>query len=231
MCPRGGVTTRCLAMATRALGHIRSVPRFSQTTRGAEAGRREKCGLSADTASDRAVFAASARRRPVTQLVRLSNRNGGKRALPFLLEHAQANHPGLWRNILTTLRTLTETASELGKEAKESVEELGRSAGRKLDQARDDTGDALHAAASSVRSTGRKSSDAIDNCSTRTADRLDATASYIEDHDLRDAFTGLRKFARRHLTGSLVAAVAVGFLAGSAICRATHSCGKEPEST
>lgn len=167
----------------------------------------------------------------MTQLVRLSNRNGGKRALPFLLEHAQANHPGLWRNILTTLRTLTETASELGKEAKESVEELGRSAGRKLDQARDDTGEALHAAASSVRSTGRKSSDAIDNCSTRTADRLDATASYIEDHDLRDVFTGLQRFARRHLTGSLVAAVAVGFLAGSAICRAAHSCGKEPEST
>jgi ElaB/YqjD/DUF883 family membrane-anchored ribosome-binding protein len=134
---------------------------------------------------------------------------------------------------VTTLRTLTETASELGKEAKEPVEELGRTAGRRLEQARDDTGDALHAAASSVRSTGRKSSDAIDNCSTRTADRLDATASYIEDHDLKDVFDGLWKFGRRHLTGSLVAAAAVGFLAGSAICRATHSCacGKAPENT
>ena len=134
---------------------------------------------------------------------------------------------------MTTLRTLTDTAAELGKEARESVEELGRSAGRKLDQARDDTGDALHSAASSVRSTGRKSSEAIDNCSTRAANRLDATASYIEDHDLQDAFNGLRKFARRHMTGSLVAAAAVGFLAGSAICRATHSCscGKAPEST
>jgi len=145
-----------------------------------------------------------------------------------------ANVPYLsWRNILTTLRTLTETPPELGKEAKESVEELGRSAGRKLDQARDDTVDALHAAASSVRTTGRKGSEAIDNCSTRTADRLDATASYIEDHDLRDAFNGLRKFGSRHLAGSLVAAAAVGFLAGSAICRATHSCscGKAPEST
>jgi len=132
---------------------------------------------------------------------------------------------------LTTLETLTETASELGKEARESVEELGRSAGRRLDQARDDTGDALHAAASSVRTTGRKGSEAIDNCSTRTADRLDATASYIEDHDLRDVFTGLRKFARRHLTGSLVAAAAAGFLAGAAISRVTHSCGKAREST
>ena len=135
---------------------------------------------------------------------------------------------------MTTLRTLTETVPELGKEARESMEELGRSAGRKLDQARDDTGDALHAAASSVRTTGHKGSEAIDNCSTRTAARLDATASYVEDHDLNDVVTGLRKFARRHLTGSLVAAAAVGLVAGSAICRATHhscTCGKAPENT
>lgn len=127
---------------------------------------------------------------------------------------------------MTTLKTVTETASELGKEAKESIEELGRSAGRRLDEARDETGDALHAAASSVRRTGRQGSAAIDNLATGTADRLDATASYIEDHDLGDAFTGLRKIARRHLTGSLVAAAAIGFLAGSALSRLTHSCEK-----
>ena len=137
------------------------------------------------------------------------------------------------RNILTTLRTLTDTASELGKEARDSVEELGRSAARRLDQARDDTGDALHTAASSVRTTGRKGSEAIDNLATGAADQLDATASYVEDHDLKDVVTGLRKFARRHLTGSLVVAAAFGFLAGSAISKATHSCGcgKAPEST
>ena len=167
----------------------------------------------------RALLAASAHRRPVPLL-----------ACPRIV--MEANVPYLSRrNIVTTLRTLTDTASELGKEARESVEEFGRSAGRKVDQARDDTGDALHAAASSVRSTGRKSSEAIDNCSTRTADRLDATASYVEDHDLRDVFTGLRKFGRRHLTGSLVAAAALGFLAGSAISKATHSCARAPERT
>ena len=134
---------------------------------------------------------------------------------------------------MTTLRTLTDTAPELGKEAGESLEELGRSAGRKLDQARGDTGDALHSAASSVRTTGRKGSEAIDNLATGAADRLDATASYVEDHDLREVFTGLQKFGRRHLTGCLVAAAAIGFLAGSAISKATHSCacGKAPEDT
>jgi ElaB/YqjD/DUF883 family membrane-anchored ribosome-binding protein len=133
--------------------------------------------------------------------------------------------------ILNTLKTVTETASELGKEARESIEELGRSAGRKLNEARDETGDVLHSAASSVRKTGRQGSAAIDNCSTRTADRLDATASYIEDHDLGDVFTGLRRIARRHLTGSLVAAAVIGFLAGSALSRLMHFCGKAAETT
>ena len=131
---------------------------------------------------------------------------------------------------MTTLETLTETASELGKQTRESIEELGRSAGRRLDEARDETGAALHSAASSVRSTGRQSSAAIDNCSTQTADGLDATASYIEDHDLGDAVTGLRRYARRHMTGSLVAAAAIGVLAGAFVSRAIHTCGRAAES-
>jgi len=139
--------------------------------------------------------------------------------------------PRLWRNIVTTLKTVTEQASEIGKEAKESMEELGRSAGRRLDEARDETGDALHAAASSVRTTGRKGSEAIDNLAAGAADRLDATASYVEDHDLRDVFAGLRRFGRRHLAGSLVAAAAIGFFAGSALSRVTHSRGRAPEDT
>jgi ElaB/YqjD/DUF883 family membrane-anchored ribosome-binding protein len=127
---------------------------------------------------------------------------------------------------VTTLRTVTEAAAELGKQARESIEDLGQSAGKKLDEARGETGGALHSAASSVRSAGRQGSAAIGNCSTRTADQLDATASYIEDHDLGDAVTGLRRFAFRHPASTLVAAAALGFLAGSALSRATLSCGK-----
>jgi ElaB/YqjD/DUF883 family membrane-anchored ribosome-binding protein len=129
---------------------------------------------------------------------------------------------------LATSKTITETASELGREAKDSIEELGRSAGRKLDEAREETGGALHTAASCVRKTGRQGSEAIDGLATGAADRLDATASYVEDHDLRDALTGLRRFGRRHLTGSLVVAGAIGFLAGSALSRATRSWGTAP---
>lgn len=132
---------------------------------------------------------------------------------------------------MTTLKTVTETASDLGKDAKESVEELGRSAGRRLDAVRTETGAALHTAASSVRATGRQGSEAIDNLAAGAADRLDATASLVEDHDLRDALTGLRRFGRRHLAGSLLAAAAIGFFAGSVLRRPTRTSGRVSEDT
>jgi hypothetical protein len=116
-----------------------------------------------------------------------------------------------WRNILTNIKTITATASE-----------LGRTAIKRVDEARDGTGGALHTVASSVRTTGRKSSKAIDSLATGTADRLDATASYLKHHDLGDVFTGVRRFSLRHLTGSMVVAAAIGFIAGAAISRVTH---------
>lgn len=127
---------------------------------------------------------------------------------------------------MSSLKAFTDAASELGREAKESVAELGRSTGGKLDDARDQTAGALHATASSVRSTGRQGSAAIGNLATGTADRLDATASYLDNHELGDLVGGLRKFGRRHLTETLVFAAAIGFVAGVALNRATHTCRK-----
>jgi ABC-type transporter Mla subunit MlaD len=135
--------------------------------------------------------------------------NGGKRAL-FSLR----------RNTLTSSKTLAEAASELGQNARESVEEFGR----KLDDAKDQTAGALHSAASTVRRTGRQSSAAIDNLATDTADRLDNTASYVDNHELSDVFNGLQRFGRRNLAGTVVFAAAIGFLAGAALHRAAHTC-------
>jgi hypothetical protein len=104
-------------------------------------------------------------------------------------------------------------------------------AGRILDKARDETGDALHAAASSVRTTARKSAKTIDNIGSSTARRLDATGSFVEDFELKDVFTGLRKFGRQHLAGSLLVAATIGFVVGSALRRATHSSERAPADT
>ena len=117
-----------------------------------------------------------------------------------------------------------KATSELGKEAKESVEELARSAGRKMDAIRGETGAVLHTAACSVRAAGLEGTEALDELVAGTAAQLDATASFVENYDLRDVCTSLRMLAHRHLTGSLVAAAVIGFFAGFAIRRATHKC-------
>lgn len=124
---------------------------------------------------------------------------------------------------MTNLRTVTEKASDFAMQAKESVEEAGRSAGKKVEEARDETSGALHAAASSVRETGRKSSAAIDNVAKGAADRLEATASYVEKADMKTVVTGLSGFIRRNLAGSLVVIGALAFLAGSALGRKSHA--------
>jgi hypothetical protein len=141
--------------------------------------------------------------------------------VPSFSSWSQHRPSETWEDILTTLETMTAKASELATEAKASMAELGRSAGRRMDEARDETGGTLHSAASSVR----RGSEAIEDLAAGAADRLDATASYVEDHDLRGALIDLRKFGRRHLTASLVAAAVIGFLAGSAYRRVTHTCG------
>jgi ElaB/YqjD/DUF883 family membrane-anchored ribosome-binding protein len=117
---------------------------------------------------------------------------------------------------------LTETASEFGKGARESLGELSRTAGKRLDKVRDGTGDALHAAASSVRETGRRSSKAINSLAAGTADRLDATASFVEDYSLKRAYASLRRFGQRHPAGTLAATAGLGILTGLALYRATH---------
>lgn len=126
---------------------------------------------------------------------------------------------------MTSLNAVADLASEHGKDAKQSVEEFGS----KLDDAKDQTVGALHTAASSVRRTGRQGSERIDNLAAGAADRLDAAASYVDNHELSDVFNGLRKFGRRHLAGSLVFAAAIGFLAGAALHRATHTCERASE--
>jgi hypothetical protein len=115
-------------------------------------------------------------------------------------------------NFTKTAASFADKASEVGERA----QDLAYAAGRSLDDARDDTGGALHAAATHIRETGRKGSEAIHGIATGTAARLDATGSYVENHDLRGMLQG---FGRRHLTGSLLAAAAVGFFAGSALFR------------
>ena len=115
-----------------------------------------------------------------------------------------------------------KTVSELGdrvSDARDNVENRARIAGQQFDQARHDTADALDQAASSVRRAGGRGADAIDNTISGAANRMDATASYVDDHDVRSALTGLRRFGQRHPAAAMAAGVALGMLAGSLVTR------------
>jgi ElaB/YqjD/DUF883 family membrane-anchored ribosome-binding protein len=124
-----------------------------------------------------------------------------------------------WRNIVTNIENMTETALEFGKEAKESIEKLAksaeklaRSASDSLDETRDSTGDALHTAAASIRDAGKS----FNTLTNGVSQKLHATGNFIEDHDFKGMLTG---FTSRHPAPSLVVAAALGFFVGSALMR------------
>ena len=116
---------------------------------------------------------------------------------------------------MSALRTVAETALEVSQDVKKSATEFGRTAGKTIHKVRDQTSDVLHDAASSVRQGSAK----IDNIAKATARRLDATASFVEDFNVKKASAALERFGRKHSTAVLLAAVAVGFWAGSAFSR------------
>ncbi len=64
------------------------------------------------------------------------------------------------------------------------------------------------------------------NLASGGADRLADAASYVDNHDLKDAFNGVRRFAHRHLRESVVFAATPDFLAVAAWRRAANKGGK-----
>ena len=149
----------------------------------------------------------------------------------FLGHDARASWRGACKRVLCRNHSLTEkghimsineTAAHLSEElagAVKQVADLGRTAGAKLDEVRQGAADALAGAASSVRNTGRQGSGTIEDLSKGTAYKLDSTAAYVRNHDLGDMLGNVRRLVREHPASSVVGAVAVGFLLGSAIRR------------
>lgn len=101
---------------------------------------------------------------------------------------------------------------------KETVEDLGRNAGRKLDDARYGTATALSNVACFVRTGGHQGSEAIDGLARNAAHKLDSAAAYVRNRKVGDMLVSLRKALQRHPTGFLVGA-ALGILAVSAARR------------
>ncbi len=117
---------------------------------------------------------------------------------------------------------ITDTATRAGatlSRAQEQLKDFGLAAGDKLDDARNETADALENAAYSVRTTGRNGAKSIENISENAAGRLDSTAQYIRSNDVAGMLSNVRQVISRNPTGFLILAASIGFLAGSAFRR------------
>lgn len=122
------------------------------------------------------------------------------------------------------------TATQLGariSDVTETAGALARAAGKRLDEVRTGTADAIHTAAASVRSTVRNGAEAIDDFASETADKLEAAVAHVEKHHLNRMPAGLRRAVRRYPASSLIAASAVGFLTATVFRALTHTC--EPD--
>ena len=119
---------------------------------------------------------------------------------------------------MNTAENAAKTGAGLDS-AQEQLENLGRTVGDKLDEARSGTADALESAASSVRSTGRRGAETIDTVSRNAAGKLDSSAAYVRSHDVGGMLTNLREAMSRHPTWFVLLAAGMGFLAGSAVRR------------
>lgn len=111
------------------------------------------------------------------------------------------------------MATLTSLFDENASRIAEQVDDLGREAAG-----------SLHAAASSIRKGGQQGSKAIRNVAEGAASKLDGIGTYVTKHDLKHTIGESRQLVRRYPVESIFLAAGLGFVAGFAIRRLTHTC-------
>jgi ElaB/YqjD/DUF883 family membrane-anchored ribosome-binding protein len=108
--------------------------------------------------------------------------------------------------------------SDIASQAKHTATDWGRSAASAVDRNLQSAAGALESTASRIRdrvpATGK-----VNEIGTATADKIETTARYLREHDTRDMVAGVETMVRRNPGASLCAALAVGFLIGTAMKR------------
>jgi ElaB/YqjD/DUF883 family membrane-anchored ribosome-binding protein len=108
--------------------------------------------------------------------------------------------------------------SDMATQAKNTAADWGRSAAGAVDRNLHTAAGALENTASALRdkapATGK-----VNEIATATANRIDSTARYLREHDTGDMVAGVESVVRRNPGASLCAALAVGFLIGTAMRR------------
>lgn len=113
---------------------------------------------------------------------------------------------------------IKEKVSDMASHAKNTASDWGRTAASAVDRNMKSAAGALESTASAIRervpATGK-----VNEIATTAADKIETTARYLRDHDTRDMVAGMESAVRRNPGASLAAALAVGFLIGTAMRR------------
>jgi len=111
---------------------------------------------------------------------------------------------------------IKDKVTDMASQAKNTAADWGRSAATAVDKNLQSAAGALETTASALRdrvpATGK-----VNEIATATADKIESTARYLRDHDTSDMVAGAETLVRRNPGASLCAALAVGFLIGTAM--------------
>lgn len=121
-----------------------------------------------------------------------------------------------------TTEGVRERVSDLTNQAREKAGELGRKSAEAIDRNLDAAAGKLSSTAESIRTQAGVGEEKVRQMATTAADKLDATARYFRDHHTRDMVSGVGTLVRENPGASLCAALAIGFLIGTAMKRDTR---------
>jgi ElaB/YqjD/DUF883 family membrane-anchored ribosome-binding protein len=117
-----------------------------------------------------------------------------------------------------TQQGIKNKVSGMASQAKNTAAEWGRSAATTVDKNLQSAAGALETTATKLRervpATGK-----VNEIATATANKIEHTARYLREHDTSDMVAGVESVVRRNPGASLCAALAVGFLIGTALKR------------
>jgi len=99
---------------------------------------------------------------------------------------------------------------------KDKAQDLGKLASDKMTESRTSAANGLANAASTIHQKAETlpGGDTVHSIAHTTADKLAATADYVRSHEMKDVIGDLEQVVRRNPGPALLAAVAVGFMAG-----------------
>ena len=108
--------------------------------------------------------------------------------------------------------TVGEKLADAATQVKDKVSELGRTAASKIDDNRIAAAGGLDKAASALH----EKADNVSGLAHAAAEKITSTADYVREHDVKGMMTDVGALVKNNPGPSLLAAAAIGFLAGRA---------------